>query len=77
MKRQTTNSEDDGSGVAGHSRGDSTDDVIVYDGMGVGDGLDDLDGTPLNAEEYRRRYQTQLRAFARQPARLGSRDRLR
>ena len=46
MKSRPTSSEDDGSGGEGHFRGDSTDDVFVYDGVGVGDGLDDLDGTP-------------------------------
>ena len=39
-------SEDDRSGGEGHSGGESTDDVFVYDGVGVGDGLDDLDDTP-------------------------------
>ena len=33
----------------------------MYDGVGVGDGLDDLDGTPQ--EENRQRCKGQLRAF--------------
>ena len=41
-------SEDDGSGGEGHYGGDSTDDVFVYAGVGIGYGLDDLDGTPQN-----------------------------
>ena len=39
------------------------DDVFVYYDVGVGDGLDGLDGTPQKAEENRQRYQGQLRAF--------------
>ena len=35
----------------------------MYDGVGVGDGLDDLDGTPEKTEDHRQRYQAQLRAF--------------
>ena len=50
MKSRPTSSDDDGSGGEGHSGGDSTDDVFVYDGVGIGDGLDDLDGTPQNEE---------------------------
>ena len=34
----------------------------MYDGVGVGDGLDDLDGTPQ--EENRQRCKGQLRAFS-------------
>ena len=41
--------------------------------MGVGDGLDDLDGTPEEAEEHRQRYQAQLRVFkAKRTNRQGS-----
>ena len=41
--------------------------------MGVGDGLDDLDGTPQKTEEHRQRYQAQLRAFnAKRANRQGS-----
>ena len=62
IKSRPTSSDDDGSGGEGHSGGDSTDDVFVYDGVGIGDGLDDLDGTPQN-EENRWRCKGQLRAF--------------
>ena len=73
MKSRPTSSEDDGSGGEGHSGGDSIDDVFVYDGVGVGDGLDNLDGTPQEAEEHRQRYQAQLRAFnAKRANRQGS-----
>ena len=48
MKSRPTSSEDDGSDGEGHSGGDSTDDGFVYDGVGIGDGLDDLGGTPQN-----------------------------
>ena len=63
VKSRLTSSGDDGSGGEGPSRGDSIDDISVYDGVGVGGGLDDLDGTPQEAEEHRQRYQAQLRAF--------------
>ena len=63
VKRRPTSSEDDGSGEEGHSGGGSTDDLFVYDGVGVGDGLDDLDGTSQKTEENRQRCQGQLRAF--------------
>ena len=56
-------SEDDGPGEEGHSGGHSNDDVFVYGGVGVGDGLDDLDGTPHKTDERRQRYQGQPRAF--------------
>ena len=73
MKSRPTSSEDNESGGEGHSRGDSNDDVFVYDGVGVGDGLDDLDGTPQKTEEHRQRYQGQLRAFsAKRANRQGS-----
>ena len=49
-EEQATSSEDDGSGGEDHYGGDSTDDVFVYDGVGIGGGLDDLDGTPQNDE---------------------------
>ena len=62
MKTRPTSSEDDGSIGEGHSGGDSTDDVFVYDGVGVGDGLNDLDGTPQK-EKNRQRCKGQLRAF--------------
>ena len=36
----------------------------MYDGVvGVGDGLDDLDGTPQTTEQNRQRHQGQLHAF--------------
>ena len=57
MKSRSASSEDDGSGGEGHPRGDNTDDVFVYDGVGVGDGLDDLNGTSQEAEEHRQCYQ--------------------
>ena len=63
VKSRPTSSEDDESGGEGHSGGDDTADVFVYDGVGVGGGLDDLDGTPREAEEHRQRYQSQLRSF--------------
>ena len=45
----------------------------MYDGVGVGDGLDDLDGTPQEAEEHWKRYKAQLRAFnAKHASRQGS-----
>ena len=62
MKSRPTSSEDDGSGGEGHFGGDSTDDVFVYDGVGVGDGLDDLDGTPQKTDERRQWHQRKLRA---------------
>ena len=55
MKSRPTSFEDDGSSGEGHFGGDSTDDVFVYDGVDVGDGLDDLDGTPQTTEENRQR----------------------
>ena len=63
VKSRLTSSEDDGSGGECHSGGDSTDDVFLYDGVGVGDGLGDLDGTPQKTDERRQRYQRRLRAF--------------
>ena len=63
MKSRRTSSEDDGSGGEGPLGGGSTNDVFVYDGVSVGDGLDDLDGTPQKMEENRQRCQGQLRAF--------------
>ena len=63
MKSRPTSYKNDGSGEKGHSGGDNTEDVFDYDGVGAGDGLDDLDGTPQEAEEHRQRYQAQLRAF--------------
>ena len=66
-------SEDDGSGGEGHSGGDSTDDVFLYDGVDVRDGPDDLDGTPQKTDERRKRYQRKLRAFnAKRTNRQGS-----
>ena len=62
-KSRPRSSEDDGSGGEGHSGGDSNDDIFVYDGVGVGDGLDDLEGTPQKTEEHRQLCQGQLRAF--------------
>ena len=63
VKSRPMSSEDDGSGEEGHSGGDSTDDVFVYDGVGVVDDLDDLDGTPQKAEEYWQWHRAQLHAF--------------
>ena len=63
VKSQPTSSENDGSGEEGHSGGDSTDDVFVYDCVGVGDSLDDLDGTPKKTEEHPQQDLAQLRAF--------------
>ena len=63
IKSWPTSSEDDRFGREGHSGGDSTDDVFLYDGVGVDDGLDDLDGTLQMAEEHWQRYQVQFRAF--------------
>ena len=57
MKSRPTSFEDDGSGGEGDFGGDSTGDVFVYDGVDVGDGLDDLDGTPQTTEENRQRCQ--------------------
>ena len=71
VKNRPTSSEDDGYGGEGHSGGDSTDDVFVYDGVGVSDGLDD--GTPQKTEENRQQCQGQLRAFnAKRTNRQGS-----
>ena len=63
MKSRPRSSEDDGSGGEGHFGGDSTDDVFVYDGVGVGGGRDELDATPEKMDERRQRYQRKLRAF--------------
>ena len=63
VKRRPGSSEDDESGGEGHSGSDSSDGVFVYNGMGVGDGLDELDGTPQKTKEHRQRYQGQLCAF--------------
>ena len=63
MKRLLSRHRTDGFGGEGYSGGDSTDDVFVYDGVGIGGGLDGLDGTPQKTEEHRQRYQAQLRAF--------------
>ena len=46
LKIRPMSSEDDESGGEGHSGSYSTDDVFVYDGVSVGDGLDDLDSIP-------------------------------
>ena len=73
MESRPTSSEDDGSGGEGHSEGDSTDDVFLYGGVNVRDGLDDLDGTPQKTDERRKRYQRKLRAFnAKRTNRQGS-----
>ena len=63
VKSRPTSSEDDGSGGEGHSGGDSTDDIFLYDGVEVRNGLDDLDGTPQKTVERRKWYQRKLRAF--------------
>ena len=63
VESRPRSSEDDGSSGKDHSGSDSTDDVFVYDGVGVGDGLYDLDRTPQNTEEHLQRYQGQLHAF--------------
>ena len=57
MKSRPPSSENDGSGGEGHFEGDSTSDVFVYDGVGVGDDMDDLDSTPQKTDERRQRYQ--------------------
>ena len=73
VKSRPRSSEDDGYGGEDRTGSDSTDDVFVYDGVGFGDGLDDLDGTPQKTEEHRQRYQGQLRAFnAKHANRQGS-----
>ena len=59
VKSRPGSSVDDGSSGEGHSGGDSNDDVFVY----VGDGLDDLDGTPQKTDERRQRHQRKLCAF--------------
>ena len=51
MKSSPTSSEDDGIGGEDHFGGDSTDDVFVYEGVGVGDELDDLDGIPQKTDD--------------------------
>ena len=73
MKIWPTTSEDDESGGEGHSEGDSIDDIFVYDGVGVGDGLDDLDGTLQKTDERRQMNHRKLRAFnAKRTVRQGS-----
>ena len=73
VKSRPRSSENDGSGGEGHFEGDSTDDVFVYDGVGVSDGLDNLDDTPQKTEENRQRCRGQLRAFnAKRTNRQGS-----
>ena len=73
VKSRPTTSQDDGSGGEGHSDVDSIDDVFVYDGVGVGDDLDDLDGTPKKTDERQQRYHRKLRAFnAKRTNRQGS-----
>ena len=73
VKSRPTSSEDDGLGGEGHFGGGSTDDIFVYDGVGVGDGLGDLDGTPQKTDERRQRYQRKLGAFnAKRTNRQGS-----
>ena len=70
VKSRPTSSEDDGSGGDGHSGGD---DVFLYDGVDVRDGLDDLDDTPQKTDERRQRYQRKHRAFnAKRTNRQGS-----
>ena len=51
VKSSPTSSEDDGFGGEDHFGGDSTDDVFVYEGVGVGDELDDLDGIPQKTDD--------------------------
>ena len=73
VKSRPTSSEDDGSGGKGHSGGDSTDDVFLYDGVDVREGLDDLEGSPQKTDERRQRHQRKLRAFnAKRTNRQGS-----
>ena len=73
VKSRPRSSEDVGSGGEAHLGGDSNDDVFVYDGVGVGDGLDDLVRTLQKTEGNRQRYQGQLRAFnAKRANRQGS-----
>ena len=63
VKSRPGSSVDDGSGGEGNSGSDSNDDVFVYEGVSVGDGLDDLDGTPQNTDEHRQRHQRKFCAF--------------
>ena len=63
VKSRPTSSEDEGSGGEGHSGGDSTDDVFLYDVVDIRDGVDDLDDTPQKTDYRRQRYQRKLRAF--------------
>ena len=73
VKSRSASSEDDESGGESNPGGGSIDDVFVYDGVGVGDGLDDRDGTPQKTEENRQQYQVQLRVFnAKRANRQGS-----
>ena len=73
VKSRPTSSEDDGSGGEGQFGGDSSDDVFLYGGVDVRDGLDDLDGSPQKTDERRNRYQRRLRAFnAKRTNRQGS-----
>ena len=67
VKSRPISSEDDGSGGKVHSGSNS---------LSVGDGLDDLDDTPQEAEQHRQRCQAQPRAFARESAKLGGVDHL-
>ena len=50
VKSSPTSSEDDGFDGEDHFGGDSTDDVFMYEGVGVGDELDDLDGIPQKTD---------------------------
>ena len=73
VKSRPTRSKNDSAGGEGRSEGGSTDDGFVYDGVGVGNGLDDIDSTPQEAEEHRQQYQAQLCAFnAKRANRQGS-----
>ena len=72
MKSRPRSSKDNGSGGQGHSGGYSNHEVFLYDGVGVGDGLDDLDGTLQKKEECSQRFQAQLRAYnAKRASRQG------
>ena len=79
LKIRPISSEDDGSGGEGHSGRYSTDGVFVYDGVSVGDGLDDLDSTPPECGGTQAAVPSSTSRFqseALQPARLCGRDHL-
>ena len=73
VESRPTSFKDEESDGQGQSGGDSTHDVFLYDGVGVGDGLDDLDGPLQKTEKHRQRYQAQFCTFnAKRANRQGS-----